>query len=466
MLEDTKMEAETIAAIATSIGEASIGIVRVSGPASVKIARAVFRNIRGKSIVDFSPRKLIYGRFINPKSDEIIDEVLCVYMPAPHSYTCEDVCEFQTHGGTAVIRRVLSIVLECGARLAFPGEFTQRAFLNGRLDLSQAEAVMDIIRAQTDSARKNAQSQLSGELSQRIVQVRTDLLKFLARIEAALDYPEEDIDILNTIESEAFLRKCIDSIDQLLSTSQRGKILQDGLRTVIIGRPNVGKSSLLNALLREERALVTEIPGTTRDSIEEFLNLRGIPLRIVDTAGLHQSEDLVEQLGMQRTRDFLLNADLVLFLVDASSPITQEDLDIYYSLPSLPIIMVVNKIDLPQLIDSPEWSKMAKDYPVVSISTKDRSGFDILEQTIETLVFGGEALLSEPCCIVNIRHVECLARAREQIISATAALEALLPVDCIIIDLRAALNSLGQITGETVSEEIVREIFANFCLGK
>ena len=460
------MEAETIAAIATSVGEASIGIVRVSGPASVKIARAVFRNSRGEPLLEFTPRKLTYGRLVDPDTVEKIDEVLCVYMPAPNSYTCEDVCEFQTHGGAAVIRKVLSVVLKNGARLALPGEFTQRAFLNGRIDLSQAEAVMDIIRAKTDSALKNASSQLSGELSMRIAQIRKELITFLGRIEASLDYPDEDIDILNSLDSEVFLQVVVSSIDRLLATVHRGRILQEGLRTVIVGRPNVGKSSLLNALLGEERALVAEIPGTTRDSIEEYLNLRGIPLRIVDTAGLRQSEDKIEQLGMQRTRAFLANAGLVLFLVDASHSLTQEDLEIFNNLPAVPVIIVVNKIDLPQLIDSPEWCKMAEAYTVVTVSAKERTGLEALEQAIEALVFGGSAWISESCCIVNVRHVESLTLAREQILSAVAALKAALPIDCAVIDLRAALDSLGQITGETVSDELVREIFANFCLGK
>jgi len=397
---------------------------------------------------------------------DLIDEVVVSLFKAPHSFTGEDIVEISCHGSVYIQQMILQLLISNGARMARPGEFTQRAFLNGRIDLSQAEAVMDIIRAKTDSALKNANSQLSGELSMRIAQIRKDLLTFLARVEASLDYPDEDINVTNSLETEAFLQTAVDSIDRLLATVQRGRILQDGLRTVIVGRPNVGKSSLLNALLGEERALVAEIPGTTRDSIEEYLNLRGIPLRIVDTAGLRQSDDKIEQLGMQRTRAFLASAGLVLFLVDASHSLTQEDLEIFNNLPAVPVIIVVNKMDLPQLIDSPEWCKMAEAYTVVTVSAKERTGLEALEKAIEDLVFGGVAWISESCCIVNVRHVESLTIAREQILSAIAALKDTLPIDCAVIDLRAALDSLGQITGETVSDELVREIFANFCLGK
>ncbi len=460
------MEAETIAAIATAVGEAGIGIVRVSGPASVKIARAVFRNRNDNPVVTFDVRRMLYGKIVDPDSGEPIDEALCVYMQAPCSYTCEDVVEFQLHGGTAVVRRVLELLLKKGARLARPGEFTERAYLNGRIDLSQAEAVMDIIQAKTEAALKNAASQLSGNLSVRIAGIRKTLLDFLVHVEANLDYPEEDIAVFDVEVMQKTLLEAMQSIDRLLATAQKGKILREGLRTVIVGRPNVGKSSLLNALLGENRALVTEIPGTTRDSIEEYLNLRGIPLRIVDTAGLRESEDLIEQLGMQRTKEFLAGAALILFLVDASQPLTAEDSAIFRSLPPVPVIVVVNKIDLPQLSDSEAWAQMVGSNKVVSLSAKERTGFDELEQAIEQLVFQGAAQNTEPVFINNSRHVENLNVAQEQLASSLAALQDGLPVDCAIIDLRAVLESLGQITGETVSDEVVREIFAKFCLGK
>ena len=460
------MEMETIAAIATAIGEASIGIVRLSGPASVKIARTVFRNFRNESVKNFSPRRLEYGKIVDPQSGELVDEALCVYMPAPHSYTCDDVVEFQTHGGTAVLRRVLGLLLRMGARLARPGEFTERAFLNGRIDLSQAEAVMDIIRAKNDSALQNATAQLSGALSRQIGEIRRKLLDFLAEAEAALDYPEEDIDVLSVPSAVAAIETAEREIDALLATAPKGKILREGLRTVIVGRPNVGKSSLLNALLGENRALVTEIPGTTRDSIEEYLDIRGIPLRIVDTAGLRRSEDRIEQLGIQRTREFLASAALVLFLLDASQPLTAEDSEIFRSLPPVPVIIVVNKIDLPQLMDSAEWQRLAGAYTVVTLSAKDRTGFEELEQAIEKLVLAGAAINTEMVFLSNSRHFEGLERAGTHLRSALQALQDGLPLDCATIDLRSALEALGQITGETVSDEVVREIFAKFCLGK
>lgn len=460
------METETIAAIATAIGEASIGIVRISGPASVKIARTVFRNFRNESVEAFVPRRLEYGKMIDPQSGEPVDEVLCVYMPAPHSYTCDDVVEFQTHGGTAVLRRVLGLLLRMGARLARPGEFTERAFLNGRIDLSQAEAVMDIIRAKNDSALQNATAQLSGALSLRIAEIRRKMLDFLAQAEAALDYPEEDIDVLSIPSATAAIQEATQEIDALLATATRGKILREGLRTVIVGRPNVGKSSLLNALLGENRALVTEIPGTTRDSIEEYLDIRGIPLRIVDTAGLRRSEDRIEQLGIQRTREFLATASLVLFLLDASQPLTPEDVEIFQSLPRVPVIIVMNKIDLPQLMDSAEWQRLSGEYAVVTLSARDRTGFEELEEAIEKLVLAGAAGNTEMVFLSNSRHYESMERAGTHLRSALQALREGLPLDCATIDLRSALEALGQITGETVSDEVVREIFAKFCLGK
>ena len=460
------LEAETIAAIATSVGEASIGVVRVSGPASVKIARAVFRNSKNERVSKFVVRKMNYGKMIEPETGALIDEVLCFYMPSPHSYTGEDVFEFQTHGSSVVLRKALQVLLQAGARLAMPGEFTQRAFLNGRIDLSQAEAVMDIIRAKNDAALKNATGHLEGILSAQIAAIRKDLLDFLASVEAQLDYPEEELEGLDLPQAEKLLFASIRAIDKLLSTAQVGRILREGISTVIVGRPNVGKSSLLNALLGENRALVTEIPGTTRDSIEEFLTVRGIPLRLVDTAGLRTSDDYIEKLGMQRTREYMNRAGLVLFLLDASQPLTDEDLAIFQCLPSVPVIIIVNKIDLPQLIELKQWESLIGSYQVVTLSAKDRKGFEALEQAIQDVVFMGKTQSLEVSCIANVRHIEILKCAKSKILSGMTALQAGLPVDCMVIDLRSALESLGQITGETVSDEVVREIFAKFCLGK
>ena len=459
-------DAETIAAIATSVGEASIGIVRISGPASVKIARAVFRNFKNEEVSAFTERKLMYGMIVDPSTSDIVDEVLVVYMPAPHSYTCEDIVEFQTHGGSAVLRKVLRLVLVEGARLANPGEFTQKAFLNGRIDLSQAEAVMDIIRAKSDEALKIATKKLSGELSKKILSLRKILLDILAEVEAAIDYPEEDMPLIDPVVALQKLQDVRKSIRNLLSTAHTGKILRDGLRTVIIGRPNVGKSSLLNALLQEERALVTDVPGTTRDSIEEYLNIRGIPLKIIDTAGLRETADKIEKLGIQRAREYIDTAGLVLFLLDASEPFTDEDLKILESLPAVPVILVVNKTDLPIRLDYKKLLQHCADSKVVTVSAKERTGFVELEEAVEQLVYSGLAHVSEAICVDNIRHEESLALAKGHIESSIEALGAGMPLECMVIDVRLAMEALGQITGETVSDEIVKEIFARFCLGK
>ena len=459
--------ADTIAAIGTSVGQAGIGIVRVSGPASMKIARAVFRNCKLEKLDRLVPRYFTFGLIVDPLNDEEkIDEALCVFMPAPRSYTCEDVVEFQTHGGPLVLRRVLSVILQQGARLALPGEFTQRAFLNGRIDLVQAEAVMGIIEAKSATALKNSTMQLTGKLSKNISENRNTLLSVLAEIEAGLDYPEEDIQVVGHDRLIEKLNNVLASIDCLLATAKTGKILREGLRTVIIGRPNVGKSTLLNALLGEERALVTDIPGTTRDSIEEVVNIRGIPLHIIDTAGLRNSDDRIELMGMQRTRDSIGTAGLILFLIDSSEPIQTADINILQSLPAVPVIIVVNKTDLPHIADLSGWKELSQEYPVVALSAKERTGLDTLEQMIEKLVFNETMHLSEESCLDNLRHVDSLSAAKEHLVAALSALQERLPLDCVSIDLRSVLFSLGAITGETVSDEVVREIFAKFCLGK
>jgi len=460
------VDADTIAAIGTSVGQAGIGIVRVSGPASSEIARAVFRNHRQTQLNDFQPRKMIYGMVIEPDTGQKIDEALCVFMPGPQSYTCEDVIEFQVHGGPIVLRKLLNVMLRQGARLAMPGEFTQRAFLNGRIDLVQAEAVMGVIQAKTEAALRNATQQLSGGLSRQLLALRTSLLDELVRIEASLDYPEDDIDAPELGRLAELLTHNMQTIDKLLQTAQTGIILREGLRTVIIGRPNVGKSTLLNALIGEERALVTDVPGTTRDSIEEFINIRGIPLQIVDTAGLRDSSDRIELLGMQRTRGFMETAGLILFLLDASEPINQADLAILNDLPATPVIIVVNKVDLPQLADLSGWNDLARTYPVVSLSAKERTGLAELEQMIEQLVYSESVHLSSESCLDNSRQIESLSLARDCLSAAVESMQALLPIDCVAIDLRAAIQALGQLTGETVSDEVVHEIFAKFCLGK
>ena len=460
------MEAETIAAIATSVGHAGIGIVRVSGPASREIARAVFRKKDGQHISFFEPRKLSFGIVVDPETGHKVDEALCVFMPGPNSYTAEDVIEFQGHGGPLVIRNILKVVLKQGARLALPGEFTQRAFLNGRIDLMQAEATMAVIQAKTDAALKNAAMQMSGDLSRRIKSFRSALMDKLVYLEASLDYPEEDISIPLSDEFAVFLAELVQEFDKLLLSAHTGKIYRDGLRTVIVGRPNVGKSTLLNALLGEERAIVTDVPGTTRDSIEEFLNIRGIPLQIVDTAGLRESNDTIEQLGMQRTREFIEAAGLILVMIDATDPFVSDDLAIIKCLPNVPTIIVINKMDLPNLAEFPTWKEVVSNHPVVALSAKERTGIEELENTIEKIILTDSAHISIDGCLDNLRQIDCVISAKDSVLSALSAIDEGLPLDCVAIDLRAAISSLGQITGETLSDEIVKEIFSKFCLGK
>lgn len=457
---------DTIAAISTSVGQAGIGIIRLSGPASVKIARAVFRSFRKEPIDKFTPRKLTYGIVVDPTSGEKIDEALFVYMPKPHSYTCEDVVEIQTHGSVVVLRQVLLTILQEGARLAEPGEFTQRAFLNGRIDLIQAEAVMGVIQSKTVAALRVANEQLNGTLSKCISDIRVELLDLVARIEAALDYPDEEIETLSLPWIEKKLVIAFDLVKSLLSNAKMGKIYREGVLTVIVGRPNVGKSTLLNALLGEDRALVSPIPGTTRDTIEEFVNLQGIPLRIVDTAGLRETTDQIEKLGINRTREHIQSAGLVLYLLDASEFGIEDDLELLRRMPDIPIIIVVNKMDLPQLYNLEKRKELIEAYPMVPISAKDKTGFDLLQKTIEKMIFSEEVHLSQSVCIDNVRHVASLLKAQHSLDSAIVALQKGFPVDCILIDVRSVLLSLGQITGESVSDEVVREIFSKFCLGK
>ena len=457
---------DTIAAIATPPGIGGVGIIRVSGKDSFPIVNSLFKSAGTVPLMDRQNRTIQYGTIVDPATNKTIDEVLVLLMKGPHSYTAEDVVEIQCHGGIVPVRQILKLLVNHNVRMAEAGEFTKRAFMNGRIDLTQAEAIIDIIEAKTEDSLSLAVAQLDGTVSSFVKDVREQLIAMIAHLEVTIDYPEEDIEDVTSQEVREQLEPILKAMDDLLSTANTGRLIRDGITTVIVGRPNAGKSSLMNALLRENRAIVTDIPGTTRDSIEEYLDIRGIPLRIVDTAGLRRSEDRIEQLGIQRTREFLASAALVLFLLDASQPLTPEDVEIFQSLPPVPVIIVVNKIDLPQLMDSAEWQRLAGEYTVVTLSAKDRTGFEELEQAIERLVLAGAATNTEMVFLSNTRHFESLDSAGAHLRSARQALQDGLPLDCATIDLRSALAALGQITGETVSDEVVREIFAKFCLGK
>ncbi len=452
---------DTIAAISTPLGEGGIGIVRMSGPDSAGILRRLFRPARTRAGEHLPPRQLVLGYIIDPACGSTVDEVLVSWMPAPHTYTRQDVAEINCHGGIAATRRVLELCLLAGARLAGPGEFTLRAFLNGRIDLAQAEAVLDIVRAKTSAGLQIAVGQLSGALSARVRSLRQRLMGVQAHVIASIDFPEDEIP---AIDVEAELTHIEQELAHLLETADRGMIYRQGIRTAIIGRPNVGKSSLLNALLRTNRAIVTPIPGTTRDTVEETLNLQGIPLVLVDTAGLdHAPRDPIEELGMERSRAALETADLVLVVVDGSMPLQPQDHAILELLGKRPALIVVNKCDLPQALDE---STLPAGRPRIHISALTGQGLPELEQHILDLVLGGHVVPQNEAVVSSPRHRQALSTALAGVRAARSAHQEGLPADCISIDLSEALDALGQITGETADEELLDRIFSEFCIGK
>ena len=456
---------DTIAAIATPVGAGGIGIVRLSGPEALAILRALFRRARdpsGRALRrTLAPRALCYGHVVDPASGQVIDEVLAAYMPAPRTYTRQDVVEINCHGGPAPLRRVLDLCLAHGARLAGPGEFTLRAFLNGRLDLAQAEAVADLVEAKTGAGLRLAVAQLEGQLSHRIGDARARLLDALAWVEANVDFDEDEIPPYAIDEELEAARR---TLQALIEGAEQGIVYRQGIRAAIVGQPNVGKSSLLNALLRVERAIVTPIPGTTRDTLEETLNLRGIPLVLVDTAGIRSdTRDMAEDLGVERSRAALARADLALLVVDGSAPLTAEDGQIAELVGRKPAIVVVNKVDLPVLARIEDLLPHA---PRVDLSALTGAGLDTLERAIEEVVFAGQVMASDAALVSHPRHRDVLRRALEHVGAAVDARQAGLPTDLMSIDLMAAVDALGEITGETVSETLLETIFGRFCIGK
>lgn len=445
---------DTIAAIATPVGSGGIGIVRLSGPE----ARAILARILTRAVV---PLRLTYGHVVDPASGETVDEVLAAYMPAPRTYTRQDVVEIDCHGGPAPLRRVLDLCLAHGARLAGPGEYTLRAFLNGRIDLAQAEAVADMVAAQTDAGLRMAVAQLDGRLSDRIQAVRARLLDALAWVEASIDFDEDEVP---PHEIEGDLQFAEQRLSDLLSGAERGIVTRQGIRTAIVGQPNVGKSSLLNALLRVDRAIVTPIPGTTRDTLEETLNLHGIPLVLVDTAGIRaDTRDLAEDLGVARSRAALAQADLALVVVDANRPVDDGDRAIAALAGIKPAIVAINKTDLPVRADA---HGLLPGAPMVEISALTGAGIDDLERAIEAVIFGGQVVASDAALVSSPRHRDVLRRAHEDVATAAEAQRAGMPLDFVSIGLRAAVNALGEITGETVTDTLLETIFSRFCIGK
>lgn len=459
-------QADTISAVATAPGEGGIGVVRLSGPQALSIAGKLFQGIKGKKVDDIGSYQAAYGHIVDPQSDKIIDEVLLLVMRAPRSYTREDVVEIHCHGGSVPLKNILRLTLLAGARLAEPGEFTKRAFLNGRLDLTQAEAVIDVIRAKTDSSLRMAIGQLSGHLSATVHRLRHEILGMIAHLEAAIDFPEEDIEEMTVAETARQVSGVLDGIEKLLATAQTGRILREGLETVIIGKPNVGKSSLLNAFLGENRAIVTDVPGTTRDVIEEYVNIRGVPLKIVDTAGIRETADLVEQLGVERAREFVARADLILLLLDASQALSPEDNEVLDLLQGRRAVVLINKSDLPQVLDLQIVASRVPDQPVLRISAVEGTGMEQLEQCIVDMVYGGRLPQGEGAFVNNVRQADLLRQSQQYLRDVLTTIEAGMPPDCIVIDLRNAWEKLGEITGDMVGEDIIQQIFTRFCIGK
>ena len=455
---------DTIAAIATAPGEGGIGIIRISGPKSLEVAEEIFFSMSGKKISEYPARTLIFGNIKD--GDKKIDEVLVAYMKGPNSYTAEDVIEINCHGGFISVKRILELVLSKDVRLAEAGEFTKRAFLNGRIDLSQAEAVIDVINAKTDKAHEVAENQLDGSLSNRIREFREKVTELLAQVEVAIDYPEEDIEFIAYTTLEEKTRELNKDIKKLYETSESGKIFREGLKTVIVGKPNVGKSSLLNRILGENRAIVTDIPGTTRDVIEEFVNIKGIPLKIVDTAGIRETDDVVEKIGVEKSKASFDTADLIIMVVDSSSELSEEDREILEKVQGKETILLLNKTDLPQVIDEEEVKKYVNEENIIKISALHNEGIEDVHDRIEAMVYKGDIKSSSNVIITNSRHKDALYRAMKSAEDAMRAIEDRMPLDFIEVDLKNIWDYLGYINGDTVSEDLLDNIFHNFCIGK
>lgn len=456
---------DAIAAISTPPGEGGIAIVRLSGNKVIETVDKLFKPFRRDvELVKRPSHTLTLGWIIDEEGNPL-DEVLVSIMREPHSYTGEDVVEINCHGGTLPARRVLERVLQMGIRLAEPGEFTRRAFLNGRLDASQAEAVIDIIRAKTDKAMQIAMRRLQGSTSRLVQQMEDELVLINAMVEASLDFPDE-VGEPDYEEIKEKLEKIIAQLEHMLEAARRADIYRQGITVAIAGKPNVGKSSLLNALLRKERAIVTNIPGTTRDIIEDWLNIRGIPVKILDTAGIRDTEDIVEQIGVQRSREVIQQADLIIFLLDVTTGITPEDQYIYESIADGKVIVLVNKEDLEdKKVREEELQQMFPDIPVIRGSVKEEIGLEELESLIEQMVLAGGLKSDDLEMVVNLRQKQSLAAARQHLQDVLDTLQQV-PLDCLGVDLQGALEALGEVTGKNLKEEVIDRIFHEFCIGK
>jgi tRNA modification GTPase len=457
------MLTDTIAAIATAAGEGSIAIIRVSGEDSVAIVEPILRT--KQPISEVNSHTIHYGHIFD--GGVAVEEVLVSVMLAPRTFTRETIVEINCHGGTVAAQKILKLLLARGVRLAEPGEFTKRAFLNGRIDLSQAEAVIDLIRAKSDRAFKIAMRQSKGILSEKIKTLRHQLVQLIAHLEVNIDYPEHDTPDLTDLYIREQCGAVAEHISQLIKDAGRGKMLREGIVTAIVGRPNVGKSSLLNALVKENRAIVTDIPGTTRDIIEEFIVLNGIPLKLLDTAGIRETTDIVERIGVEKSREAIDNADLILFVLSNNQEIIQDELDLLQLASQKTVIVCVNKADLATNIDlSKLQSTLSNQHRIVLLSVKENSGFDELERAISELFFAGTIEADDLTYVSNVRHIHLLEQSIQALNDAIDATDSGLPIDIIQLDIRNAWEWLGLIIGESVGESLLDQIFSQFCLGK
>lgn len=455
-------ETDTIAAISTPFGEGGIGIVRLSGKEAIEIADKVFSSPRGKSLAGAKSHKILYGHIIEPGNGTAVDEVLVSVMRSPHTYTREDTVEINCHGGSLPLRRVLELVLKCGARLAMPGEFTQRAFMNGRIDLVQAEAVLDIIRSKSDEGKRAALTQLEGSLSAEIGSARDHVSGICAQVEAYIDFPEEEIERHTEEQIVASIRRVREGLARLVRTYEESRLFRDGVAVAIVGRPNVGKSSLLNALLDRERAIVTEVPGTTRDTLEEFLNIDGLPVRITDTAGIRQCHDLPEREGVRRSLMAIEQSDLVLALFDGSREVSGEDLEVIERVGGRKAIFVVNKSDLPRRLDPGIFA--GRD--AVGISARTGEGIELLRSEILRRTLTRSTESREGALVTNLRHKVLIAESLRALEESLSTMTGGGPLEIAAVGLRSALDSLGEIVGAVTTDDILNRIFRDFCIGK
>lgn len=455
---------DTIAAISTPLGEGGIAVIRVSGDEAVPLVERIFRSKTKLSVAE--THTVHYGFIIEPASAQKVEEVLVTLMKAPRSFTMEDVVEVSCHGGIVSVKKVLDLLLQQGVRLAEPGEFTKRAFLNGRIDLTQAEAVIDLIRAKSDRAFKVALKQVEGNLSKQIKHLRYILVELMAHVEVNIDYPEHDVEEMTNTFIKSKCDTVMLEIDRLLVTAEQGKILREGIETAIVGKPNVGKSSLLNELAQENRAIVTDIPGTTRDIIEEFVNIGGIPLKLLDTAGIRETSDLVEQIGVERSKTALAEADLILLVLNSNEELEFDEIALMKQLADKQTIVILNKTDLSRKLNVEQVLSYFPQERIVELSLIENKGIEDLEKAIAAIFFEGKLESSDLTYVSNVRHISLLKQAKRSLQDALDANEQYVPIDMIQIDIRAAWEQLGEIIGDSVGESLIDQIFTQFCLGK